>query len=137
MLPPEYLRIFLEDARFYAWAFEDAWPRAVAGAARTAKDRAGWHDALEGTRAAWERSYEGLAPTEAEGALASLFAGHAFAPDPLGGRRCAECDRWIPSDADPRARFCPGGHCRRQYNYALERRKDAVPEAVTLSETVS
>ncbi len=121
MLPPEYLRIILADARQLGYAFDDVWAQCVVRAAGISSNRFDWLQALGGTRDGWERAYDGLPATLSERML--LAVGDDRRRDrSLDARRCEYCDRWIPIDRDPRARFCTD-RCKRAQNYVLERQQ--------------
>jgi len=137
MDPPEHLRVLLTAARALGIPFEAAWPQAVLRAAATSRARTDWLEALGHTRSAWCSAYSGLGATEAEEALASIAPGHAPPRDPLDGRRCVECDRWLPADHDPRALFCPEpAPCRRRHNYRRER-GEIIPAKPSRAETLA
>jgi hypothetical protein len=119
MLPPEYLRALLEDARLLGYSFESAWPLAVERAARNSDTPGQWLAVLADTRDAWERAYEGLPASPPEIALAR--AGEGLHRDlSLDARQCPWCGRLIPIDRDPRALFCDDV-CKRRWNYERER----------------
>jgi hypothetical protein len=119
MDPPECLRVDLAGARSLGLPFDQVWPQAVVRAAEMSDEPADWLPILAAGREAWERAFARLPASTPEQALASV--GDGLRPDrSLDARRCEQCDRWIPTDRDPRARFC-GERCRRAFNYELER----------------
>lgn len=121
MEPPEWLRALLHDARAYGWSFADAWPQAVRRAAAMSEKPGEWMSILQGTRSAWERAFYAIEAPARERALGAL----AYDREPdrsLDGRSCEWCGRLVPSDRDPRARFCDE-HCKRAWNYVRERRR--------------
>jgi hypothetical protein len=57
-MPPVLLRLHLTRARRAGAEFEAAWPTAVASATQgLGRARAGWVEALEGTRPSWAAAY--------------------------------------------------------------------------------
>lgn len=123
MLPPEILELMLHDGRAFGWSFEQAWPHCVEAAALSSSEPEEWRAVLADTRDAWQRAYDGLEQRPSERAFASL--GDGLQPDRnLDARRCDYCDRQVPIDRDPRARFCCDEH-KRSWNYAIERGQPA------------
>jgi hypothetical protein len=117
--PPEYLRVILADARALGYEFATVWMQCVIRAARISSTPGPWLEVLIAQRDVWERAFDGMPSTAPEQAIASVA--HSQRPDrSLDARRCQQCDRWVPSDRDPRALFCDE-RCRRQWNYELER----------------
>ena len=70
-----HLRRLLERERVAGTLFAAAWPVAVRRSVREASptQREEWRDAIESTRAAWERAYQHEPPTAPERVLVGLF----------------------------------------------------------------
>lgn len=106
MLASTVLRVALEDARREGLSFEAAWPEAVRATGATAD----WLAALDASRSAFERAYNGEPPTVADRVLALIAEGITVgdADDDHGDAPICEregCERPIVGRT-PSARYC-------------------------------
>jgi hypothetical protein len=121
---PAHMAAFLADRRRRGAPFPEAWSDALEVVCRFARERDSWLVAFVETRDSWQRAYEGEPATAAEvtlGDLAPALIGDLDG-DGAAVRRCAHCDRPLPANLKPTARYCPGGRCRRAAAYERERR---------------
>ncbi len=73
--PLTALRQVLEHERQRGVGFDEAWPLAVQAARAvrvTSAERAPWREAIDETRACWERAYVGAPPTRLEALVADV-----------------------------------------------------------------
>jgi len=121
VLPPERLVAILADARGRGEPFERTWPPAVVAATTGHAENVAWVAALNATREAWQRAFDGKPATRRERAI-TLMAEDAelVGPRPAVDRACDRCGGEIPEGRHRNARYC-SPDCKRATNYGRER----------------